>query len=116
MADEKVDDRVDRPPAVVPAVKKTPVADICCLDIRGLATATKNLARLPVLLAISAFDPEAWCAVIVHPGAPETAGSFRDGSCPLREWVLGSPFWANSEAAEMPIRSSIFWKPPMTPD
>jgi hypothetical protein len=88
MADEMADERVDRPSAVVPAVKKTPVADICCLDMRGLETATKNLARLPVLLAISAFDPEAWCAVIVHPGALETAGSFRDGLCPLREWVL----------------------------
>jgi hypothetical protein len=88
LADENVDERVDRPSAVVPAMKKTPVADICCLDIGGLETATMNLARLPVLLAISAFDPEAWCAVIVHPGAPETTDGFRDGSCPLREWVL----------------------------
>jgi hypothetical protein len=88
LADEVVDERVDRPSALVSTVKMTRVADICCLDIRGLETATKNLARLPVLLAISAFDPEAWCAVIVHPEALEVTGGFRDGPSPLHEWLL----------------------------
>ena len=41
-----------------------------------------------MLLAISAFDPEAWCGVIIHPGAFATAGPFREVPSPLREWLL----------------------------
>ncbi len=118
MADEMADERVDRPSAVVPAMKKTPVADICCLDMRGLETATKNLARLPVLPQRSpAFDPEAWCVPSsCIPARPKRRAASVTARARCASGCFGSPFWARSEAAEMPIRSSIFWKPPMTPD
>ncbi|HEX4073695.1 MAG TPA: hypothetical protein VHX68_21125 [Planctomycetaceae bacterium] len=89
IAAEEVGKRVDQHSAAAPSAKnEATIADICFLNVTGIETATTNLARLPMLLAISAFDPEAWCTVIVHPGALETAGPFRDVPSPLREWLL----------------------------
>jgi hypothetical protein len=108
IAAEEVDERVDRPSAAVPSAKnETTIADICFLNVTGIETATTNLARLPMLLAISAFDPEAWCTVIVHPGALETAGPFRDAPSPLREWLLRSAVAAHSPTTLRRFRQVI---------
>jgi hypothetical protein len=64
------------------------LVDVLCLDVIGIETATQNLARLPIHLSICAFDPEAWCAVVLHPGAIEVVGPFRDVVSPLGEWLL----------------------------
>ena len=69
-----------------------------------METATTNLVRLPMLLAISAFDPEAWCAVIVHPEALGAAGPFRDVPSPLREWLLRTAIAGQSPKTFRPLR------------
>jgi len=70
--------------------RTSPIADLYWHNGIGIETATTNLGRLPLLLAICAFDPEAWCAVVIHSGALEVAGLFRDVASPLREWLLRS--------------------------
>jgi hypothetical protein len=64
------------------------IADLYRDNSVGIETATTNLVRLPLLLAICAFDPAAWCAVVIHSGALEAAGPFRDVASPIQEWLL----------------------------
>lgn len=64
------------------------IADLYRDNSVGIETATTNLMRLPLLLAICAFDPAAWCAVVIHSGAFEAAGPFRDVASPIQEWLL----------------------------
>jgi hypothetical protein len=64
------------------------IADLCRDNNIGIETATTNLVRLPLLLAICAFDPEVWSAVVIHSGALQAAGPFRDVTSPIHEWLL----------------------------
>jgi hypothetical protein len=65
-----------------------PMVEVRCGTVVDIETATQNLSRLPRLLAIAAFNPEVWCSVLVHPGAFDAIGPFRDVASPLREWLM----------------------------
>lgn len=64
------------------------VADVIALKVAGIETATSNLSLMHPLLQCCAFDPERWCIVIIHAGALESVGPFRDLSNPLRDWLI----------------------------
>jgi hypothetical protein len=66
----------------------TPMVELVGGSVRGIGMATRNLGRLPLLLALSAFDLEAWCSVLIHSGAINEIGPFRDVESPLRHWVM----------------------------
>jgi hypothetical protein len=96
----------------VTAPKPISIADVYCRNVAGIETATTTLGRLPLAVAMSAFDPDLWCAVVIHPGAVEAAGSFRDVASPLREWLLraassGHPIGMHGPGEGLPSSEAI---------
>ncbi len=66
----------------------TRVADVAFLKLGRTETVQTNIALMPPLLACLAIDPEPWSILIIYPHATDAAGPFRDGSSPLRDWLL----------------------------
>jgi hypothetical protein len=64
------------------------VAEVEYYKVRGLEPVQTNVSSIPHLLACCAIDPDAWSAVIFHPGALDGVGPFRTVSSPLRDWLI----------------------------
>jgi hypothetical protein len=84
------------------------LADVICHEVVGIETVTANLTRLPLSLAVSAFDSETWCTLVLQSGSLQAAGPFQPLDSPLREWLLralraGRPIGTSRESWMGPI-------------